>query len=129
VSSGTLRGVGPSPAEGGSSGSPFTINVVAVGPVAGFVNTNSYTWTIASFNSITLLSPAPLTVTTTGFTAGGPNDPGAGVFTALVSDGALQVLFTPVPEPAQVLLLCAVAGLAARRWRRARRFDPAVTLA
>src|SRR5262249_42721965 len=42
---------------------------------------------------------------------------GRGVFTI----GNAVSAFSPVPEPAHVLLLCAAAGLVARRWRRAAR--------
>jgi fibronectin-binding autotransporter adhesin len=113
-STGTLGGTA-------TAASPFTIAVTAAGTAAGFNNTNSYTWPIATFSGGISLPNSAFVVTTSGFIPGGLNDPGAGVFTALVSGNGLSVQFSPVPEPATILLLCAGAAGGWRGWRRLRR--------
>jgi fibronectin-binding autotransporter adhesin len=103
-----------------SAASPFTIAVTAAGTVSGFNNQNPYVWTIASFTGGITLPSSAFAVTTSGFMAGGPNDPGIGVFAALVSGSSLQVSFSPVPEPAAILLVCAGAAGSWCDWRRRR---------
>ena len=81
----------------------------------GFSNTQPYSWTLATFTGTASLSGTPTFVPTANLS------PSNGVFALAISNGTVYLNFSPVPEPAAVLIVCvAGAGAAgwARRWRR-----------
>lgn len=88
----------------------------ADGPVYDFDRTQSYAWTIATFpGGITGFDANAFTVSVAEFAnALQPGD----AFTVSRTGNSLVLVFTPVPEPAGLLLAAAAAGWAARRrWR------------
>lgn len=90
---------------------PGTIDVTVIGGgSSGFVNTNSYSWRVASATGAVAIG-AP-TFTTTGLNTGG------GSFTLSSGAGAVYVTFSPVPEPAHVLLACGAAFGGVQWFRR-----------
>jgi hypothetical protein len=100
-----------------SSTSRFTLNLLntTAGPPAG----SPVTYTAGTFSSILLPSSVAGPDVTSLFSFTGAF---AGSPTASASNGALTIRFTPVPEPAFLLLTCAAAaGLKGWRRRRQRR--------
>jgi autotransporter-associated beta strand protein len=122
VNWGTLTSTG-SLTGSATAASPFVIDVVAAGVVNGFDSSTTQTWTIGTFGSIALTT-ASFAAVPTGWT--GLNSLDGGTFQAVVNGATLQIVFTPVPEPGSVVLVCAVGGGAVGLFRRARsRAQPA----
>ena len=96
---------------------PTTIDVVGLtGITSSFDNAKYYSWTVATATSVTSANATP-TFNSTGL------DTGGGSFHLSSSATNVFVSFTPAPEPASILLGCAVAaGLTGFvRRQRARR--------
>ncbi|MCE9530112.1 MAG: autotransporter-associated beta strand repeat-containing protein, partial [Planctomycetes bacterium] len=105
-----------------NSGTPFVIQIVPAGsPVTNFNNQATYSWTIATFGSVSGLTSSSFSVDSTGWT--GLNDPGNGEFTASLTGNNLIINYSPTPEPGHVLLICVImlgVGMIVRkRWPRA----------
>ena len=94
-----------------------TVNVASLGGT-GFDPNKSYSWTIAT-------ATGSITGTPTLGTVGGADfTPVAGGFQVAVSGASVYLNFTPVPEPAAVLAVCAGAGAAWFARRAGRRRGP-----
>jgi autotransporter-associated beta strand protein/T5SS/PEP-CTERM-associated repeat protein len=92
----------------------FTINIVSTDPAL----TTPQTYTIATFaGGVTGFDAA---AGSPQFSFGGFFAPGSA--SLALAGNSLRLTFTPVPEPAHILLLCAAAAgaMRLRRWRRAR---------
>jgi len=89
---------------------PDMIDVVGLG-TTGFNNQRYYSWTVATRTTFHSIAKQP-TFNTEGLNAGG------GSFTLSVSGGSVFVSFTPTPEPASILLGCAVTAAVVRMLRR-----------
>jgi autotransporter-associated beta strand protein len=112
-----------------SSATPFTVNLAPVGPFPAAPPTQPVAYTAATFGTINLPAGLPAGSGTLANGVATWTD-ASSLFTftgsfastpiAAVNGGVLYFQFTPVPEPAFVLLACSgLAGLAA--WRRKRR--------
>jgi T5SS/PEP-CTERM-associated repeat protein/autotransporter-associated beta strand protein len=107
-----INGTGALDLGGLNSANRFTINITSPGP-----SPTPQTFTVATFaNGMTGFDPS-------GFAFSGFVVPGSASLTVQGND--LVLTFTPVPESAHVLLLC--AAVAAVGWRRQRR-RPALLL-
>ena len=124
--------------SGLNSGNPFDINLWSLsgvspdvnGAAVNWDNTQSYTWEILTYTSLSGTFNTNLFAINTGAnngTAGFSNDLNGGVFSLAVDGDSLNLLFTPgggpgpapVPEPgtwAAAALLAGAAGYV--RWRR-----------
>ena|GEM_PF-435547 len=109
ISTGSLGG-------SATSANRFAITANAVGSLAGFDNTGTYTWTIATFDGALSLDATAFSVNPQGWTDA--NDPGTGILSVLTSGNALQVQFAPVPEPGMCLVIGLLGFLAF--WNRRR---------
>ena len=94
--------------------SPFTIKVTSVGTLADFNPTNTYSFPIASFDTITGFSPDKFAIDPSGFA----NSLNGGTFSLSVQSGSVLLNFTPVPEPVYLLAVVAVVVVAGRRLSR-----------
>jgi T5SS/PEP-CTERM-associated repeat protein/autotransporter-associated beta strand protein len=102
-----VNGTGALDLSGLSPTSPFGINIVSTDPAL----TTPQTYTIATFaGGVTGFTPSAAQFTFTGFLV-----PGSA--SVALAGNSLQLTFTPVPEPAHALLLCAAAA-GGVRWRR-----------
>lgn len=106
-----------------TQGSPFQITLTSINPSTGtpgpatFDPTLAYSWTLVSAGSITGFDPTAFTFNTSGF----QNPLGTGNFFVSENGNALDLNFTPVPEPSTwVLMLTGAAALGARL-RRSKR--------
>lgn len=109
-----------------TSGSKFTIDIVGLdsstnlmGTVAGFDNTQDYTWTIASVTgSVSGFDPSVFTLSTGNFTNN--NSIGTGSFSIeqLGSDINLKFTAVPEPSPASFVILGVLSIPMMRRFRR-----------
>src|SRR5205823_1971131 len=83
---------------------PSAVDVVGLTGADGTFNpAQYYSWTVATGTTGHAIAAQP-TFNTTGLTTGG------GSFTLSSSGGSVFVSFTPAPEPATILLGCAVAA-------------------
>jgi len=94
-----------------TSASPFTIaltslNAGAPGNVANFVNTSTYTWTIATGSSVTGFSPGAFTVNTAGFS----NPLGSGQFFVGNTGTSLVLVFVPTGNDVGSIINPAING-------------------
>ncbi|MFO0935896.1 MAG: hypothetical protein U0798_05175 [Gemmataceae bacterium] len=96
-----------------TSASPFTLKVSQVGLLADFDPHSSYSFPIASFNSISGFSSDKFTIDTSLFS----NSLEGGNFSLSALNGTLYLNFNPVPEPGMMLAFAAVS-LAAFRFAR-----------
>jgi autotransporter-associated beta strand protein len=93
---------------------PGTIDVTGLG-ATGFDNTKFYSWTVATGSPASISTTQP-TFNTTGLVTGG------GSFFLSSNGTSVFVSFSPVPEPASILVCCvAAAGLTGYVRRRATR--------
>jgi fibronectin-binding autotransporter adhesin len=105
-----------------TSGS-FTLNVASLDPStlqAGQANFNAllpYTWTILSAGSITSFDATGVTINTSAF----QNPTDGGVFSLVQAGNAIDLDFTPVPEPSTWALITAGACLVVLGVRRRAR--------
>jgi hypothetical protein len=89
----------------------------ADGGVYDFDNLQGYTWTVASFaGGVSGFAADKFAVDAAAFAAATPL--GGGAFGVRLAGNDLQVVFTPVPEPATLAGAAALALLAAARRRR-----------
>ena len=84
---------------------------------AGFTNTSFYAWEfLRSSGGFTGFDPANFTIDATSFA--NSLNPGDSFGVVQAGPNALAVRFTPVPEPAAVLLVAAGLGVLGRSRRR-----------
>jgi autotransporter-associated beta strand protein/T5SS/PEP-CTERM-associated repeat protein len=100
---------------------PFTIQVMTLngsnpGNAANFNHTQTYTWTIAQFDSINGFDLSRIMLDTSNFT----NTTNSNFqFSLFTTDGLLQIRYGVVPEPSHILLIgCIGMGLGYIRRRR-----------
>lgn len=112
---------------GATDTNPFTLELIGLGTngtsgaVAGFDNSQSYVWTLLTSSTISGLTPRNVTIDSTLFEAG--NALGGGQFSLVQNGSSLNLVFTPVPEPAVYALALGAGTLgiaAVRQWRRRR---------
>jgi autotransporter-associated beta strand protein len=102
---------------------PFVINVRSIDPATGqlglasFNSSQAYTWTLLSAGSITGFDPTAFYIDTSSF----QNPLNGGSFFVSDSGSALDLNFTPVPEPATWLLMMAGLATLGARIRGSRR--------
>jgi hypothetical protein len=108
-----------------TAASPFTLRVIGLdgtgltGAVANFNNTKSYSWSLLGATSISGFATNKFTIDTSAFAAS--NALAGGVFSVVQSGTSLNLVFTPVPEPATCAVLLGLAALGCvgfGRWRR-----------
>lgn len=114
-----------------SSGSRYSINVWTLastdpdvsGLLAGFVDTQSYTWTIARAGlSILGFDSSKFTLNLLAANgAGGFANTYTGSFSVQVNGKDLNIVYTPVPEPSTYGLIAGLGALALAAARRRRR--------
>jgi len=100
----SVSGVGSGTAV---SGSRFTINIVAAGDVNGFNAFSNYSWTIATFGSVSTITTNSFTTTNTNWT--GVNNISTGLFNASLVGNNLVINYTAAPEPEHFLLIACLA--------------------
>jgi len=93
-------------------GSPFAVNLVSLNPdgsagPATFSAASTYSWTLLSAGSIVGFAPADFSLNTSAF----QNSTAGGVFSFSENGNAIDLNFTPVPEPSTWLLLTAGLGV------------------
>jgi autotransporter-associated beta strand protein len=106
---------------GGSATSSARFNIIfnAQGTIAGFDNTQSYSWPIVAVGNSSTFDSTAFTVTAgSGWT--GANALGSGTFEIFADTNSVNVVFSPVPEPGLMLGLTVLVGLGVRRWRANR---------
>lgn len=92
---------------------PTTIDIVGLGAPA-FDNTQPYSWRVATATNGATIGAQP-TFNVTGLNTG------SGSFFLSSSFGSVFIGFSPVPEPAEILLIAAIATTGAAGMRRKRR--------
>ena len=110
---------------GATPAAPFTLQVIgldssgAVGTLAGFSNRSSYSWSLLTATTITGFEAGAFRVDSAAFAAANPL--GGGSFSLARNGNSLDLVFTPVPEPATYALVLGVITIGfagVRRWRR-----------
>ncbi len=110
-------------------GSPFQISVMSINPSTGvpgmatFNPNQAYSWTLVSAGSISGFDPLDFSVNTSGF----QNLLGGGSFFVSENGSALDLNFTPVPEPSTWILMIAGLATMGALIRRSRRTHPSGT--
>jgi autotransporter-associated beta strand protein len=103
---------------------PFQINLTSINPstfapgLATFNSSQSYSWTLVTAGTISGFNSLAFSVNTSGF----QNPFSTGIFSVSENGDALDLNFTPVPEPSTLILMLAGIATIGTRIRRSKRF-------
>jgi autotransporter-associated beta strand protein len=106
-----------------TQGSPFQISVTSIDPSTGapgmatFNPNRAYSWTLVNAGSISGFNSLDFSVNASGF----QNSLNGGSFLISENGGALDLNFTPVPEPSTFILMLAGIAAIGTRIRRSKR--------
>ena len=113
-----INGAGGSLSLSSLSANGFTLRIDSLGSLTDWDTNGTYSWTIASFDSISGFNPANIFLNTSAFSD--QNDISGGSFSLQVSGNDLVLSYTAIPEPHAAMLILGGFGVVAFL-RRARR--------